>query len=231
MHTSFDHRALARQALRGNWGKAILVSILAGLLGASGSWNTGYTVSQNVSDHWEDLYPAQFSLPPGVLTLLLIIAILGFLIGPAIRLGYCRYNVALIRDEQPDVGTLFSQFNNWLKAIGLTLLESLVISALTLLLIIPGIIAAYSYSMTFYVLMERPELGILEAMRESRRIMRGNRMQLFCLQLSFIGWALLSVLTLGIGFIWLEPYMQASTAAFYLDASKPEALIDSIHRS
>jgi uncharacterized membrane protein len=84
-----------------------------------------------------------------------------------------------------------------------------------LLLVIPGIVAAYRYSMSFYILSDNPQLSAQEAMNESKRMMNGYKGKLFCLHFSFIGWSILCVLTIGIGFLWLVPYMQASIANFY----------------
>jgi len=85
----------------------------------------------------------------------------------------------------------------------------------SLLLIVPGIIAAFRYSMSFYILADNPDMGIMEAINESKRMMRGNKWKFFCLNLSFIGWAILGVLTLGIGYLWLTPYIEVTMIAFY----------------
>ena len=87
----------------------------------------------------------------------------------------------------------------------------------TMLFIIPGIIKAFSYAMTPYILVEHPEMSANQAINESMRLMKGHKFDLFYLYLSFIGWGILSVLTLGIGFLWLIPYMETSQAAFYAD--------------
>lgn len=87
----------------------------------------------------------------------------------------------------------------------------------TLLLIIPGIIKAFCYAMTPYIMVEHPEYSAQEAIDASCDMMRGHLFDLFWLYLSFIGWAILSVLTCGIGFFWLIPYMATSQAAFYFD--------------
>ena len=81
--------------------------------------------------------------------------------------------------------------------------------------IIPGIIATYSYAMTEFILAENPDLTASEAIARSKEMMSGNRWRLFCLHFSFIGWDILSSLTLGIGNMWLRPYKQAANAAFY----------------
>lgn len=85
------------------------------------------------------------------------------------------------------------------------------------LLIIPGIVKSYSYALTPYILKDHPELKFNAAIEESMRMMNGYKMKLFLLDLSFIGWALLTILTFGIGVLFLEPYVSASRAAFYED--------------
>jgi uncharacterized membrane protein len=84
-----------------------------------------------------------------------------------------------------------------------------------LLLIVPGIVAAISYSMTFFILAEDSSLTPMEAINKSKQMMDGYKLKYFYLCLKFIGWALLCCLTLGIGFLWLIPYIQVSTAKFY----------------
>lgn len=90
----------------------------------------------------------------------------------------------------------------------------------SLLLIIPGIVKACSYAMTPYILYDNPKLQGNAAIELSMRMMRGHKMKLCVLYLSFIGWFLLCILTLGIGFLWLKPYVQASKAAFYEDVKE-----------
>lgn len=86
----------------------------------------------------------------------------------------------------------------------------------TLLLIIPGIIKYYAYSMTHYIIADNPDIDFMEAIKESQSLMRGHKWRLFTLHFSFIGWFFLAILTLGIGFIFLHPYVQLATANFYL---------------
>jgi uncharacterized membrane protein len=85
----------------------------------------------------------------------------------------------------------------------------------SLLFVIPGIIFSYSFSMVYYVIADRPELGPLEALHESHRLMKGHRFKLFCLQLSFIGWAFLGALCLGVGSLWASAYLMSANAVFY----------------
>ena len=101
-------------------------------------------------------------------------------------------------------------------------LQSIYIILWSLLFIIPGIVASYSYAMTEYILAEDPELTATEAISRSKQMMYGNRWRLFCLEFSFIGWSILCSFTLGIGNLWLTPYKQAAIAAFYREVSGTE---------
>ena len=92
------------------------------------------------------------------------------------------------------------------------------------LFIIPGIIKSLSYAMTPFILEENPELTASEAIHRSRMMMHGHKFDLFWLYLGFIGWIILSLLTLGIGFIWLYPYFQASVAGFYEEVKAEYAM-------
>jgi len=87
----------------------------------------------------------------------------------------------------------------------------------SLLFLIPGIIKAYSYAMTPYILKDYPELSANQAINLSRKMMKGHKLDLFILQLSFIGWWILTLFTAGIGTLWLMPYMMTAQAAFYQD--------------
>ena len=90
----------------------------------------------------------------------------------------------------------------------------------SLLLIIPGLIKSYSYAMTPYIMAEKPDMSVNDAITKSRQIMNGHKWQLFCLDLSFTGWMLLSMVTLGLGLIYVWPYYNAARAAFYREIKK-----------
>lgn len=78
-------------------------------------------------------------------------------------------------------------------------------------------IFVYGVSLTPYIIIENEDLGVFKAMKLSKKIMKGNKWKLFILYISFIGWAILSLLTLGIGFLWLVPYITLSMTNFYKD--------------
>lgn len=124
--------------------------------------------------------------------------------------------------EEIDMSQLFDGFKgqNFGKSLLLYILITIFTFLWMLLLWIPGIIKSYSYSMSYYILIDRPDLTAKQCITESRRLMDGHKMDLFCLHLSFFGWAILCVFTLGIGFLWLEPYMQTAQANFYEELKK-----------
>ena len=110
----------------------------------------------------------------------------------------------------PVIGGLCSLFVGLPVAYGFTILWSL-------LLVIPGIIKSYSYAMTSFILKDEPEMKNNAAIEKSMAMMEGSKMKLFMLDLSFIGWAILCIFTLGIGLLFLQPYVAISRAAFYED--------------
>lgn len=88
--------------------------------------------------------------------------------------------------------------------------------------IVVMIVMYFSYAMTYYVMIENPDYSVSQAMKESKTFMKGHKLDLFLLWLSFIGWAILAILTLGIGFLWLSPYVGTTTAHFYRYIAKDE---------
>ena len=117
--------------------------------------------------------------------------------------------------ENVKIEGIFYGFKNY----GCVLLTGLLVGIYTflwlLLLIVPGIIKALSYSMSFYIVKDNPELSSEECIKRSMEMMDGHKWELFCLGLSFIGWILLGIITLGIGLIWIVPYMSTAYAHFY----------------
>lgn len=130
--------------------------------------------------------------------------------------------LGVFRGENVEFGKMFDGFKDYGRIWGTMILTSLYIFLWTLLLIIPGIIKSFSYAMVPYILKDEPELAYNAAIEKSMAMMRGRKMKLFLLELSFIGWGILAILTLGIGFFWLSPYMSVSVAAFYEDLKKED---------
>ncbi len=216
MKLSGDYRAIGRMALSGRWGLAIAVSFVAGLL--NGSAGSSYNSAVN-SPGGQNLVDMSHITGP-VVTFGIVLFLALFIIGGAIDLGHNLFYIRLLTNNEVRFGILFERFEIIWRALGLRLFTGLFTFLWSLLFIIPGIVAAYSYSMSFYLMAEYPGTGIVDAVDRSKLLMRGNRMRLFFLDLSFIGWGFLCILTFGIGFLWLTPYIHASRTAFYLDISR-----------
>lgn len=119
--------------------------------------------------------------------------------------------------ENIDMGDFFSGLEYWITGVLGFLWYTLWTTFWMLLFVIPGIIKTYAYSQMFWVLAENPKLGVKKAMNISKIMTNGHKADIFVMNLSFIGWILLSVITCGIGFVWLFPYMGASFANAYAD--------------
>ena len=225
-----DFRRMAREALTGKWGLALGTGLVAALLGGtigSGGFSFNFKVDLenyfSYSDIESFLYSDTFRhLIPLFIAAAVIAAIwslVWLVIGGAVSLGYALFNLNLVDGQPPRFDGLFSEFHRIWPGFCLKFLTGLFTFLWTLLFIIPGILAAYSYAMAPYILAENPDMTAREAITASKEMMRGNRWRLFCLGISFIGWAILAALTLGIGILWLRPYEEAAHAAFYRDLS------------
>lgn len=144
--------------------------------------------------------------------------ILSIVVGLPISWGMYIMFYQLYRDRKlPSLDSLFIGFQDFGRILGTMLLMNVYTFLWTLLLIVPGVIKACSYAMTPYILRDHPELSYNAAIEKSMAMMEGHKMKIFLLYLSFIGWAILCMLTLGIGYLFLMPYMYTSMAAFYED--------------
>ena len=116
---------------------------------------------------------------------------------------------------KPEFNNLFAGFQYFGKSLALCLLVALFTFLWSLLFCIPGVIKMYSYSMSFYILAENPEMSALEALNESKRITQGNKMDLFVLTLSFFWWYMLCGITCGLGYIYVAPYVSLTYTNAY----------------
>jgi uncharacterized membrane protein len=150
-------------------------------------------------------------------------SIITFLVTGAFSIGFAIFGLSLSRKQDANFNLIFNGFSKFGVGLGAYLLQIIFILLWMILLIIPGIIAALSYSLTFFIIAENDSIGPLEAISKSKEMMRGNKWKMFCMGFRFFGWALLCILTLGVGFLWLAPYMLVSFSKFY-DDLKPIAI-------
>ncbi len=238
------HRANARDALKGNWVAAVVVSLIGSLFSASSNSSTGINInvsgatgdytSMIVPEYLQALLHDWLGLMMGtVVVISLVIILVQALLGGAVKLGVCRYHLNLI-DRKPAliddvlaglplfwkgflmnlIPTLFLLpiivllfIGTWFQSIPLLLL---VLVLLPFMLVIP-----FGFVMAPYILLEDPDCGPWESLKRSYKMMRGHKWEYFCLEFSFFGWSLLAAFTLGIGSLFLVPYVNTSVASFY----------------
>lgn len=221
-----NFRAVARERLSGEWGVSIAVAAVAALLGGlvvgiSFLPDLETIVSLRIpwlTEFFEKLseplkygrFSLRFNLGTGSL-----FGFAAMIIGGVLQLGYAKFLLAQHDGRPHEFGDLFSQFDRFGAGFVQSFLRNLYVFLWSLLFIIPGIIAGYSYAMTPYLMVDFPQLTASEAIEKSKELMDGHKGDLFVLDLSFFGWAILCMLTANIGNLWLNPYRNAARAAFY----------------
>ena len=147
--------------------------------------------------------------------------VVAIIIAGPLEVGLASVFVKAVRTkEEIRFEQMFDGFKDFSGNLVLGLMQGLYIFLWSLLFIIPGIVKMYSYSMCFYIKNDHPEYDWEKCITKSRMLMRGNKMKLFLLDLSFIGWEIVALFTCGIGFLWIYPYQMASRAAFYNELIK-----------
>lgn len=187
----------AKDSLQGKYGDAIIVTLLTGVLGGIAGIFTG--IGEEIN-----------SIP-----LQAIGEFASFIITCLISFGSLSFYLKLSRDEEVTFNELFSKTNMFIPYLLISLLTGIFTVLWSILFIIPGIIAAISYSQVFLIALDNPEIDPMDAIRESKKLMEGHKMEYFLLNLSFIGWAILGIFTLGILYFWLIPYMSVTQMNFY----------------
>lgn len=189
-------KAKAKESLKGKYGDAIavmaipfgialMIGFVVGFLGLDE--NTTTLISEIVS--------------------IIVTGLIGF--------GTFNFYLKISRNEPVTYKELFNKTNMFWPYIAITLLVTLFTMLWSFLFIIPGIIATLSYTLVYYIKLDNPELSALEVIKKSKQMMNGHKWDLFVLELSFIGWGILSIFTFGILTLWLTPYMHVTYANFY----------------
>lgn len=212
-------RARARENLRGMWPVAIGVAAIAYLLGGLmfGAQFFPELKTELTATDLEALRNFEFDrinthMRVGNIN---TIGLVGFILGGVIQLGYAQFLLKQHDKLEPTWNDLFSQFHRFGQGFAQKFLRGLYCFLWGLLLVIPGIVKAYSYAMTPYIMAENPDMSAQDAIRASMQLMDGHKGKLFWLRLTFIGWDILAALTLNLGHLALNPYKNAAEAAFY----------------
>ena len=191
-------KANAKEQLRGKWAVAIGTVLVANILIDS-------DVMYKVSDKF------------GLIGLSISCSLISLFLGGVISVGLCKFLLDMTtKREEPRFETLFSQFNIYLKTLGLNILITLSVCIGTILFIVPGIIVGLMLSQSYYILSEDPSKSITQCIKESVDMMNGHKWDLFYLELTFIGWWLLTAITVGIAGLWVAPYVKVTETNFYL---------------
>lgn len=146
---------------------------------------------------------------------------IGGLFTGLITFGFCAAFLAVIRTKTMKIENLFECTKNFGTVFVANILMGIYTFLWSLLFVIPGIVKSYSYAMTNYILIDNPNMTANEAITESRKMMDGHKAELFILDLSFLGWYILSCFTFGILLLYVDPYHMATRAAFYEDLRGP----------
>ena len=208
MKTNSQIRQESLALLKGNWGSAVGVTLVFMLLLYASSLIAtaiGMLIGTPIGDS------------EGLLAQTLIM-IASILIVFPLTLSAAMLFLSYQRGTEPlKANGLFKAFKKpyYGKSIGLFLLISIFTALWTMLFIVPGIIKSLAYCLAPYILADNPELSANEAINQSVKMMKGYKMRLFLIWLGYTGFALLSVLALGIPLLWLYPYYQVVMAKFY----------------
>ena len=164
------------------------------------------------------------SLLGGILGATVLIPFILSLASVAVQIGYVYYCMKVAKREQGTYADLAYLIQDWrfgLKLVVLSFVINLFISLWSLLLFVPGMIKAISYSQAIMIMLENPNMDIMTSIKESQRMMNGHKMEYFILDLSFILWILLVIVTFGIASLWVSPYMQITMVNYYNTLKNP----------
>lgn len=220
--TYSDYRRIARENLRGNWPLSIGVCAIACILGGMSIGGTfipefSFRIDGQDISNINDLLNL---ISPGFLSafgLGSVLALARLIIGGVIELGFAQYLLKQHNHANFELQDLFSQFSRFGQGFAQKFLRGLYTILWGLLFIIPGIVKSYAYAMTPFIMAENPGISASDAIAASKELMQGHKGELFTLDLTFLGWGLLSALSCNIGNLALNPYRNAAYAAFYKD--------------
>lgn len=209
MKTNQEYKNSALAALKGRWAPALVCTIVFFLIVFAASLLSYAVDIENLATGM-------------VLVFLVVSLLLSLLVTNPLNVGlyYTFYELYKSGDENLTGNMMKTAFGKVLRNGWGMILMYIFVFLWSLLLLIPGIIKAFSYAMTPYILADYPELSANQAINLSRKMMKGHKFDLFWLGLSFIGWIVLGAFTLGIGYLWLVPYVQTSMAGFYQDVKE-----------
>ena len=207
-------------AFKKNYVSAVVVALLMGIFGTVSGESSARRVSENSDIYSGNLFNVGMitGLLAGIATVVILIVLVAkVFVGNLLKMGGYRFFI-LNQTAQPGIGTLLDGFRSghYVNIVLTMFLRDLFTALWSLLLVVPGIVKHYEYLMVPYIIAENPAMDYKEAFQISKRMMDGQKMETFILDLSFLGWYLLSAVTCGLlAIFYVNPYVQASFAEMY----------------
>lgn len=192
----------AKTSLNGKYGEAIKITLILFLISFVVGFVVGFT--EGILEIKTDSSISK-----------IISNVIEIVISGIFSFGYLSFFIKISRDEEVTYNELFSKTNMFITYILVTLLIGVFVTLGYICLIIPGIIISIGLSQVFYILLDNPDMNIMEAIKKSWNMMKGHKLDYVILQLSFLGWMIVGIFTLGILYLWLVPYIAVTNANFY----------------
>ncbi len=207
-------------AFKKNYVSAVVVALLMGIFGTVSGESSARRVSENSDIYSGNLFNVGMitELLAGIATVVILIVLVAkVFVGNLLKMGGYRFFI-LNQTAQPGIGTLLDGFRSghYVNIVLTMFLRDLFTTLWSLLLVVPGIVKHYEYLMVPYIIAENPAMDYKEAFQISKQMMDGEKMEAFIMDLSFLGWYLLSAVTCGLlAIFYVNPYVQASFAEMY----------------
>ena len=207
-------------AFKKNYVSAVVVALLMGIFGTVSGESSARRVSENSDIYSGNLFNVGMitGLLAGIATVVILIVLVAkVFVGNLLKMGGYRFFI-LNQTAQPGIGSLLDGFRSghYVNIVLTMFLRDLFTTLWSLLLVVPGIVKHYEYLMVPYIIAENPAMDYKEAFQISKQMMDGEKMEAFIMDLSFLGWYLLSAVTCGLlAIFYVNPYVQASFAEMY----------------
>ena len=207
-------------AFKKNYVSAVVVALLMGIFGTVSGESSARRVSENSDIYSGNLFNVGMitGLLAGIATVVILIVLVAkVFVGNLLKMGGYRFFI-LNQTAQPGIGTLLDGFRSghYVNIVLTMFLRDLFTALWSLLLVVPGIVKHYEYLMVPYIIAENPAMDYKEAFQISKQMMDGEKIEAFIMDLSFLGWYLLSAVTCGLlAIFYVNPYVQASFAEMY----------------
>ncbi|MFD0769799.1 DUF975 family protein [Bacillus sp. CGMCC 1.60114] len=236
-----DFKKAALSSLKGRWGLGAGASFLYYVMSSIGMFIIGFPLfflgflfseimNTSASVTGEETLNAVGAVSYVLTFAIICIVLIG--VQSIMTYGYFNVTLRLAKKETTTIDDLFEGFRkkNVFKSMKLAVLMGVYVFLWSLLLIVPGIIKGFSYSMAYYIMLDHPEYTASEALKKSQEMMKGHKLDLFILSLSLIGWFILGIaiafFTFGIPFLWIYPYYFTTVSHFYLNLVNRDTVME-----